>query len=105
MNDEYLQLETVKERIRELQELDDEQFQSLYQRTFYSRSSTIMSNTTSSPSSTLPRKTDHLDQQPPRITSLPLLQQKQHHERITANNLACDETHELTTKHSSTSIK
>jgi hypothetical protein len=36
-----------------------------------------------------------------RITSLPLLQQKQHHERITANNLACDETHDLT----SSSIK
>ncbi len=35
-----------------------------------------------------------------RITSLPLLQQKQHNERITANNLACDEKHDLPSKHS-----
>jgi hypothetical protein len=39
-----------------------------------------------------------------RITSLSLLQQKQHNERITANNLACDEKHDLTSKYSS-SIK
>lgn len=39
-----------------------------------------------------------------RITSLALLQQKQHNERINANNLACDEEHNLSSKHSS-SIK
>jgi hypothetical protein len=39
-----------------------------------------------------------------RITSLAFLQQKQHNERMTANNLACDEKHDLTSKHSS-SIK
>jgi hypothetical protein len=39
-----------------------------------------------------------------RITSLSLLQQKQHNERITANNLACDEKHNLPSKNFS-SIK
>jgi len=39
-----------------------------------------------------------------RITSFSLLQHKQHNERITANNLACDETHDLPSKHFS-SIK
>jgi hypothetical protein len=51
------------------------------------------------------RNNDNDDQQKiitttSRITSLPYLQQKQHHERITANNLACDETHDLTSKNS-----
>jgi hypothetical protein len=51
------------------------------------------------------RNNDNDDQQKiitttSRITSLPHLQQKQHHERITANNLACDETHDLTSKNS-----
>jgi hypothetical protein len=39
-----------------------------------------------------------------RITSSSILQQKQHNERITANNLACDEKHDVSSKHSS-SIK
>jgi hypothetical protein len=38
------------------------------------------------------------------ITSVSFLQQKQHNERITANNLACDEKHDLSSKRSS-SIK
>ncbi|UJR22473.1 hypothetical protein I4U23_025527 [Adineta vaga] len=38
-----------------------------------------------------------------RVTSLAILQQKQHLERKTANNLACDEQHDLTSKYSSSS--
>jgi hypothetical protein len=36
-----------------------------------------------------------------RITSLAIIQKKQHIERTTANNLACDEQHDISSKHSS----
>jgi hypothetical protein len=52
--------------------------------------STVISNNNNK------NETDEDDEQA--ITSLAFLHQKQHNERITANNLACDEKHSLSIK-------
>ena len=93
-NEEYLQLETGKKEIRDLQDLGEDEFQLGYQRAFEKRTNT-MSNPPKQSSIIHNDDQQQIMTTASRITSLPLLQQKQHHERMTANNLACDETHDL----------
>ena len=89
-----------------MQELDEKQFELLYRRAFPNEEhhqTIIMSNLPNQ--SVLIRNNDTDDKQTmptnSRITSLSFRQQKQHHERMTANDLACDEKHDITSKHSS----
>ncbi|CAF3735883.1 unnamed protein product [Adineta steineri] len=94
-------LESAKEYIRQLQELDENEFEHIYQHRFSNDEKSNHSNTVMSKQSTIIRNDDNDNKTTNnRITSLALLQQKQHIERTTANNLACDEQHNISSKHS-----
>ena len=82
MNDEYLQLEAAKEHIRQLQELDETEFERVY----------------SSARSHRPDMHNDGEQLIPiaaasKITSPSALKREQYLERATANDLAYDEIH------------
>ncbi|CAF1048006.1 unnamed protein product [Adineta ricciae] len=102
-------LEEAKESIRRLQELDENEFDQLYERVSRQQQSNLSTNDMSKQSPIVRNDDNHtMDQtisSTSRITSLAILQQKQHLERTTANNLACDEQHDLPSKHSSNSSK
>ncbi|CAF0766941.1 unnamed protein product [Adineta ricciae] len=102
-------LEEAKESIRQLQELDENEFDQLYERVSRQQQSNLSTNDMSKQSPVVRNDDNHTTDQTisstSRITSLAILQQKQHLERTTANNLACDEQHDLPSKHSSNSSK
>ncbi|CAF3420665.1 unnamed protein product [Rotaria socialis] len=98
-------LDTAKEYIRQLQELDENEFELVYQRVFRNEdeqkhSSILMSQ--------LPIQSSiiHNDEELTnnRITSLSHIQQKQYFEKTAANNLVANEKYDIASK-SSSSIK
>ena len=79
MNDEYLQLEAAKEHIRQLQELDETEFERVY-------SSARRSDMHNDGEQLIPISAS-------KITSPSALKREQHLERASANDLAYDEIH------------
>jgi hypothetical protein len=96
---EYLQLETAKETIRHLQELDDSEFDYLYQRDTTEQidclSSTVMSHLSGQQSTITNNDNQSLLANLGRIISPSTVKREQYFERTLANDQAYDEIHDL----------